>query len=85
MGLQELEKMINTYLNDIVSFGEEDEYDNEYNNEQIYPLVIPQYDESNPYPIEKANNDKNKDITAIDSALAYTPVEVTIGKNITLL
>ena len=28
MGLQELEKMINTYLNDIVSFGEEDEYDN---------------------------------------------------------
>ena len=28
MDLQELEKMINTYLNDIVSFGEEDEYDN---------------------------------------------------------
>jgi hypothetical protein len=28
MDLQELEKMINTYLNDIVSFGEEDEYEN---------------------------------------------------------
>jgi hypothetical protein len=26
MDLQELEKMINTYLNDIESFGEEDEY-----------------------------------------------------------
>ena len=28
MDLQELEKMINTYLNDIVSFGEENEYEN---------------------------------------------------------
>ena len=28
MDLQELEKMINTYLNDIESFGEEEEYDN---------------------------------------------------------
>ena len=28
MDLQELEKMINNYLNDIVSFGEEDEYEN---------------------------------------------------------
>ena len=28
MDLQELEKMINTYLNDIESFGEEDEYEN---------------------------------------------------------
>jgi hypothetical protein len=28
MDLQRLEKMINNYLNDIVSFGEEDEYEN---------------------------------------------------------
>ena len=28
MDLQKLEKMINNYLNDIVSFGEEDEYEN---------------------------------------------------------
>ena len=28
MDLQELEKIINTYLNDIEAFGEEDEYDN---------------------------------------------------------
>jgi hypothetical protein len=27
MDLQELEKMINTYLNDVESFGEEGEYD----------------------------------------------------------
>lgn len=28
MDLQDLEKMINTYLNDVESFGEEDEYEN---------------------------------------------------------
>jgi hypothetical protein len=28
MNLQELEKMINTYLNDVQAFGELDEYDN---------------------------------------------------------
>ena len=28
MNLQDLEKMINTYLNDIQTFGEVDEYDN---------------------------------------------------------
>ena len=28
MDLQELEKMINTYLNDVQAFGEYDEYDN---------------------------------------------------------
>lgn len=28
MELQNLEKMINTYLNDVQAFGEEDEYDN---------------------------------------------------------
>lgn len=27
MNLQELEKMINTYLNDVQAFGEDDEYD----------------------------------------------------------
>jgi hypothetical protein len=53
------------------------------NNEKIFPLTIPQYDDKiNPYPIVNANGDNDKDITAIDSALAYSPVEQTVGKNL---
>ena len=50
----------------------------------ISPLLIPQYGETNPYPMEKANDDKKKEINVIDSALAYTPVELLIDNNVSM-
>jgi len=48
-------------------------------NDIVSPLLIPQYNEDNPYPMEKAHDEKSKVVNVIDSALAYQPVELPIG------